>query len=247
VTTTSRSVGARSYTMELVRERWRGRAALAWVPAELYFDLAARVDEVLGSRERDMFGRFEYERRRTAYLLGRFAAKLALGHLANGIPHAAIDVMPGCFQQPVVLAPVDTPLGVSISHAATAACAIAFPDEHPMGVDVEEIDAARARVMKTQLVPRELAAIAPLGDEVTLAAAVWTAKEALSKVIRSGMTVPFELFEVDAPRRDGADVFGVFRNFGQYRFHTRILAGSVVSIVLPRKTELVVDPDFLRN
>ena len=219
-------------------------ASLAWTPASLYADLAGCADEFLGPRERDAFGAYVYERRRTAYLLGRHAAKMALAHLAPAVPPHAIDIVPGCFHQPVVHAHLDAPLGVSISHTASTACAAAFPEAHPMGIDAEDIDAARAAVMKTRCTARELDAIADTGDEVTLAGVVWTAKEAVSKVLRCGMTVPFELLEVEDLGRDGADAFGMFRNFPQYRFQSRVREGAVVSLVVPRKTALVLPADF---
>jgi 4'-phosphopantetheinyl transferase EntD len=237
--------GVRCYALDLAREEWRGRATLAWVPAELYADLAAIGHEILGPRERETFARFEYERRRTTYLLGRYAAKIALSQLIAVGDISAIDVVPGCFQQPVVIAPVAAPIGVSISHSTRAACAMAFPEEHPMGIDIEEVDPSRAEVMKTQFVDREIAAIGRLGDDALLSAVIWTAKEALSKVLRCGMTVPFELLEVDTLERRGAEVSGAFRNFGQYRFESWVRDGAVVSLVLPRKTRLELEATFL--
>lgn len=234
---------ARSCSIELVRDGWRGMASLAWTPARLYAELAACADQFLGPRERDAFGAFAYERRRISYLLGRHAAKMALAHLAHRVPAHAIDIVPGCFNQPVVHAQLDVPLGVSISHTASSACAAAFPETHPIGIDVEDIDAARAGVMKTRCTARELDAIADAGDDVTLAAVVWTAKEAVSKVLRCGMTVPFELLEVEGMSRHGADAFGVFRNFPQYRFQSCVRGSAVVSLVVPRKTALVLAPD----
>lgn len=229
----------------LVREDWRGRATLAWVPAACYPELAARHRDLLGPREQDAFDALEHERRRTSYLLGRHAAKTALAPLVDLADPRAIDIVPGCFQQPVVLAPIAATVGVSISHARTGACAVAFPEGHPMGIDVEEIDPARVETMKTQFVDREIEAIGRLGDEALLSAVVWTAKEALSKVLRCGMTAPFEFLEVSAMVFGDAVASGQFQHFGQYRFQSWIRGGIVVSLVLPRRTHLDLQPQFL--
>ena len=232
------AAGVEVETLALVREGWRGRAAVARVPASRYSALALDVDRWLGPIERRTFDAFEYERRRTSYLLGRCAAKAALSALAApvGVEAHTLDVVAGCFQQPVIRGAWPLPLGVSISHAMTVAYAVAFPDEHPMAIDVEEIDAARAEVMKTQLTPREIDALRTLGDSVTLTVVAWTAKEALSKALRCGMTVPFDLLEVHQLCGESDTFTGTFPSFAQYRFESRVRDGAVVTLVLPKKT-----------
>jgi phosphopantetheinyl transferase len=230
----------------LSREAWQGRAALAWVPAQLYSLLALRPGDFLAPREADTFANYEHERRKASYLLGRYAAKVALSRLLDSADRRSIDVVAGCFHQPVVVAPTAPAVGVSIAHSTKVACAVAFPEDHPMGIDVEEIDPSRADVMKTQFVAREMAAMRKLDDDdATLCAVVWTAKEALSKILRCGMTVPFELFEVDALARTETGYTGVFHNFGQHGFRSWIRDGAILSLAFPRRTRLGLSADFL--
>ncbi len=238
--------GARCYDIDLVREHWEGRATLVWAPGDGYTELAASAHDMLGPREQDTLATFDHARRRTSYLLGRYAAKLALMRVTGITDGRAIDVVAGCFQQPIVVAPLDVPVGVSISHSATGACAVAFPDGHPMGIDVEEIVPDRVTTMRTQFAAGERDVIARCGDEMKLSAAVWTAKEALSKVLRCGLTVPFELLEVDGLTCADEEVSGVFRHFAQYRFQSWIRGPAVVSLVLPRRTHLKIESPFLR-
>jgi 4'-phosphopantetheinyl transferase len=240
------TAGERCYALGLSREAWQGRAALAWVPAQLYAVLALSPGDFLGPEETDIFATYEHERRKASYLLGRYAAKVALGQLLDTADRRSIDVVAGCFQQPIVVAATASPVGVGITHSTKVACAVAFPEQHPMGIDVEEIDSSRAEVMKTQFVARELQAMRALqDDDATLCAVVWTAKEALSKILRCGMTAPFELFEVDALARTATGYAGVFHNFVQHRFRSWVRDGAVISLVFPRRTRLGLDADFL--
>jgi 4'-phosphopantetheinyl transferase len=222
----------------LERDGWRGRAAMAWVPASQYEPLAARAADFLGHREHDTFRAFEFLRRRAAYLLGRYAAKTALAAIAPHLDPRAIDIVPGCFQQPVVEGGTEN-IGVSISHTASAACAVAFPDGHPMGIDLEGIDASRVDVMRTQLSAKELELSRASADTATITTVMWTAKEALSKTLRCGMTVPFALLAVEGVEPVDGGFSGTFRNFAQYRYAARTRDGAVMTIVLPRKTVLL--------
>ena len=84
------------------------------------------------------------------------------------------------------------------------------------------------------------------GSTDLAATVVWTAKEALSKALRCGMTCPYELLEIcGLEQRDGF-FLGRFKNFGQYQFQSWQRGNTVVTIVLPKKTELEFSfPDFL--
>jgi 4'-phosphopantetheinyl transferase len=130
---------------------------------------------------------------------------------------------------------------VSITHCDTVACAVAFPDEHPMAIDVEQVDAHRAAVMERELATREIQALEAAGCGAILARAVgWTAKEALSKVLRCGLTCPSSLLTTRSVTAGEGRVFGEFENFAQYRFESWIRPGLVLTLVLPRRTRLIV-------
>lgn len=182
------------------------------------------------------------ERRRRSYLLGRCAAKRALGCLLPQAPAAQLEVANGVFGQPVLRYATSEPLDLSISHTDQLGCALAFPALHPMGLDVEQVSVERAHVMQSQMVAEELAAAeAAVGSAPAACALLWTAKEALSKALRCGMTCPFELMAVAGIEGEPPALGGRFRNFGQYQFQTWIGAGTVLSLVLPRSSRLLTD------
>ena len=227
--------------LDLQREDYRASAALAWIATGDFQRVAERAPDFLHADELAAFRALKIARRQTSYLLGRYTAKAAL-HACVGpafVP-TAINVAPGVFNQPVVHGLVATPpLGVSISHSERMVCALAYPEEHPMAIDVEEIDAERTHVMLTQIGDAEADRARAACTSPDLAATVvWSAKEALSKALRCGMTCPFEIFEtIELEARDGYYA-GRFKNFAQYKFHSWHRQTSVLTLVLPRKTEL---------
>lgn len=245
---------ARTVAVELRREDYRGEAAFAWAPTSAFATVEARADAFLHAEEVATLRGLKAERRRISYLMGRYTAKAALARCAAGMEGTgenfepgAVLIAAGIFSQPVVHGSGARTRGVSISHSDRWVCSLAFPEEHPMAIDVETVDPARTHVMMTQVGAEEGERAAALcGSKDVGATLVWTAKEALSKALRCGMTCPYELLElVDFEARDGS-FMGRFKNFGQYKFLAWVRGGDLVTIVLPKRTELgFVFPEVL--
>jgi 4'-phosphopantetheinyl transferase len=188
------------------------------------------------------FERLALPRRKSSFLLGRYVAKQALAVLLHEPMYANIAIVPGVFTQPVVQFPTPEPVGVSIMHAGELACALAFPQIHPMAIDVERVDPASLEAMKSQIQAEELRpAVLPQLSELVWCTVIWTAKEALSKVLKCGMMGPFALFETVELRQEASCYVGYFRHFGQYKFHTWVVHDHVLTIVLPKWTTMVAD------
>ena len=218
------------------------RAAFASAGAADYPNLESRLAGILHPSERRYFCSLPAERRKVTYLLGRYAAKQALSLLLGEPDCSRIEIASGVLDQPVVRYPASEPFDVSISHTDAVACAIAFPALLPMAIDIEQIDRRRSEVMKTQILPYELDEAVRRGTaEESAPALVWTAKEALSKVLRCGLTCPFDLLAIDRIESGGRPSTGTFRHFGQYKFHSWIRGEVVATIVLPGVTVLETD------
>jgi 4'-phosphopantetheinyl transferase len=216
-------------------------AAFACASAADYALLEGARDQFLHANEIAYFVSLPALRRQRTYLLGRYAAKHALQGVLPQIDPARVEIVAGAFGQPIVHA-LAQPIDVSISHTDEQACAIAFAAEVPMAIDVERVDERRIEVMKTQLLPREIAAAARAACGSAVATVLlWTAKEALSKALRCGMTCPFELLAVETIAADGRCASGSFRNFTQYRFESWTSGDLVVTIVLPRSCRSGLD------
>lgn len=199
--------------------------------------LEATADAWLSAVERERVARAVAKRRRE-FMLGRYAAKSALAVWNHRDSLAAFTITAGAFEQPVVQG--DGAADVTLAHTADAAVALAHERGHPMGVDLEAIDLARVEVLRTQVSAAELPAPAgALTGETDRLFILWSAKEALSKALRCGLTCPFELLAAADARVDAAGVCaGTFANFGQYQFVAWLAGSRAFALVCSRNAEL---------
>jgi 4'-phosphopantetheinyl transferase len=154
-----------------------------------------------------------------------------------------IEIRPGVFQHPVVhLDGGGARRQVSITDSEPWGAALAFPEEHPMAIDVERVQARD--VLASLCVPTahegpRLAACALA--EPQRHSIAWTAKEALSKVLKTGLTLDFKILEISALHPHARHLECLFANFPQYRAVSWLLQDFAWSIVLPRKSDLDAD------
>lgn len=190
-----------------------------------------------------------HPRRQHSYLLGRYCAKQAIMACHNNINERKIAIQAGVFDQPVVVSGPHPSFQVSISHTDSLGTALAFPEIHPMAIDVETICPSKREAIKSQLTLTEQKLGAFLQyDEATQLTLLWTVKEALSKALRCGLTVPFEILEVDTLRKEKKDfVISTFKNFKQYHALSFCLGESVCSIVHPLSTSFDIDIDGIQR
>lgn len=228
----------------LLRIDGGGRAwqvGFARITAE-HWPLGAAARALLHPNELATGEAFPAPRRQRSYLLGRCAAKAALALLLPGRDPAALRVGSGLLDQPLVYGADAGPLDVSISHTDLQACALAFPAALPMGLDVEQVDPGHARTMQSQISPAEWALAGPFGgDAVRFATVLWSAREALSKALRCGLTVPLELLALERLAPSPWGLTGRFCNFGQYALHVWPRADYVLALVLPHNCTLLTD------
>jgi phosphopantetheinyl transferase len=218
---------------------WHAVLCLAVFPNEDSFQAA---QEVLCPTERQRLTSLDYTERRHSFLAGRWAAKQALAAWAGLDDPSQFAIQNGVFDQPVVNGPLAN-LQVSISHCDNLALALAFPEAHPMGVDLEKIHAGQAEALADQFTPAELGYLKsgswPLSAGLTR---LWTAKEALGKTIRTGLMTPLSIYETqewsDSPRLSRC----AYRHFAQYRSLSFFLGNYACSLCHPANT--TVDPDL---
>jgi 4'-phosphopantetheinyl transferase len=219
------------------------RAAIAFAFEYEFADLVERANDFLGPTESTYFGNLEFIRRRQSYLLGRYAAKLALARLWGERDLKSIEILRGVFDQPIVSHARSESLAVSMSHSATMATALAFPAGHPMGIDVELIDPKHGHTLRSQMSGEEVSWIEQAQHrELELATAMWTAKEALSKVLCAGLMSPVQIYnlsELHSIEDKTWEAF--FCNFAQYKVIMWLENPFVLSIVLPKRSTLGED------
>src|ERR1700682_155407 len=194
------------------------------------------------------FRGLEFARRRQAYLLGRIAAKRAIARCTSLDDPTAFEVKNGIFGQPLVVSALCPGIETSISHAAEYGLAVAFPTGHALGLDIEACGRTVPDIVRGQMTDSELQATRPLAaDETTALAVLWTAKEALSKILKCGLTVPFSILAIETASMVNGTVVCRFKNFTQYRSLTWLAGDFAVSLVTPWKTDVTFDPQFLNR
>ena len=201
--------------------------------------LEAAAQDILGPGEQALLTDRLAPARRQSFLAGRRAAKNALCLLAPGIAARDISVLPGLLQQPVACVPGRSNLQVTLAHAGTAAVAIAHPEACPIGVDLERAAPEQQSALGEQTTPRERAlaqAVLPY-DEHQRLLLLWCLKEALSKALRCGLTVPFSLLEVASLTPLPGGVRARFENFTQYEGVAFCTAPLSLAVVRPHTAQ----------
>lgn len=232
-----------AFRLEMVREQRAINATLAFTFGRWSLPTDAEAAEILEESELDYFLKVKSNIRRKQFFLGRSVGKKAVSLYLNDHDLKGVEISSGVFRQPFVRhCSLDNP-GVTLSHSADFAVAIAYEPGHIMGVDVEQVDSGRAGLFKENLTALEKKIAVRTGCEEHLVSnVVWTMKEALSKAIKCGMTVPLDILEIEQlhVQSDGSFI-SRFKHFGQYKACSWLLRGFAFSIVLPRRTELRLD------
>jgi phosphopantetheinyl transferase len=213
--------------------------------------ISLNFEQFLHPNEINYFSKLNFPRRQFSYLLGRFCGKQAIAFLTGDANLSNIFIDNGVFQQPIVKHKAFSNVQVSLSHTHQLGAAIAFPEEIPMAIDIEEICSKNRSAIDSQLTQRERQILSSLhsqkdddGEHLTL---MWTVKEALSKVLKCGLMINFELLEINSIKKDQDFIYSTFRNFHQYETISFQIQNSYCSIVYPKKTIMGIDLKEIRS
>ena len=218
-------------------------AAIAFVYASLS-ELKAKKNLFLHPNELKHYETLSFDKRRHSYLLGIHCVKNAL---RENIPHLssqAILLKTGIFGQPLIETPATLKTHITVSHTEPLAATIAFPEEYPMGIDLEYIRPNIETIMQEQLTIEEKHTIQrqTIYPPATYYALYWTAKEAISKILLTGMTVPFTLYALKNLRWDVTHWLAEFEHFSQYQaISFFFFFKHICSIVYPKQSALTLD------
>ena len=187
--------------------------------------------------------------KRQGFLLGRLAAKRALGALLAESDLRRIEIDSGAFGQPLVLHPRAGRVELTLSHSHGLAVALAYPDELPMGVVLETVSAAAADTIlgELQLSAAEKAWLAAgTVGEATACGVLWTAREALGKSMKIGLNCPLGILAlehiVSAGAAGAAAWEARYANFPQSQCLSQEIDGRILSLAMPIGTRLSAWP-----
>ncbi len=189
----------------------------------------------------------KYDKRKTSYLLGRIAAKISVSEFIHeDINIKSFSIKSGVFQFPVVKHIIDYNVQVSISHCDNIGVALAFSEEHPMGIDIERICEDKIDVMKSVIGKNEFKLIEHAKLDLAVASClVWSVKESLSKVLKTGLTIDFNVLKINSLQKIGSIYLSTFAHFYQYKSISFKIDKYICSIVLPKLTR--VNLEDIRN
>lgn len=204
------------------------------------------IVQCLHNKERDYYYTLQFEKRIKSYLMGRFVAKQAVAAL-TGDDLANICIQSGIFTQPIVLSSKEN-IQVSITHSNNIGGAIAFLESHPMGIDIEKIDPDNNNTLERQITKaeKELISSCLLSYDIALCL-LWTSKEAISKVLKTGLMTPFEIFEINRIEIQDKFIISYYKNFAQYKVISFVLGKYLFSIAHPLRTEINFDIATLKR
>lgn len=224
----------------LIREKQQFQAAIALTQGILKTG-QLHLDK-LHPREQFIYQGYQHAPRKESYLLGRFSAKEAIKKLTGISSLKSIWVDTGVFQFPIVKGANLQNIQVSISHCDTIGFSIAFPEAHPMGVDVENINPNKADVVLSQITAKEKGLLKNAGlNKMAIYIAIFSIKEAVSKILKTGMMLDFEFLEIDTIKLEKQVLTCTFTHFGQYKAIAYLKKEYVFAIALPKRTDIQME------
>ncbi|MBI5381051.1 MAG: 4'-phosphopantetheinyl transferase superfamily protein [Opitutae bacterium] len=226
---------------QLRRESRTDRAAVVTIAADDFAAVQADALRSFGENERTYWQRDLAPRRRQSFLLGRVAARRAL-HLLGQEPDAAGGIGIGVFGQPVVHG--GGSWAVSIAHSDAGAAAVAFPAGHPLALDLEFLQRDQLAAVQTMLTTEEHELVKTLarGDaarERLVSFILWSAREAVSKVLGCGLVCSGHILTVKTLEADNAGGWrGEYSHLGQWAFAAVAHGEHLLALVHPKRTAL---------
>lgn len=198
--------------------------------------------DLLHDEEIAYYSKLKYEKRKISYLQGRIVAKYAISEIIkDNQTLKSIFIKFGVFHFPVVKNVVKENIQVTISHSNEYGIACAFPEEHPIGIDIQEIIEDDADAIEKYMSEHEQKQIVSCSLEKSIGnTLIWTSKEGLSKILKTGLTIDFELLEVSSIEKKEYWYVCYFKNFLQYKSISKFIDGYIYSIVIPRKTSSIL-------
>lgn len=170
------------------------KGAIVELP-EIYMDPEKFIHHFKG-KELESLNRISNRKRKVSRIAGRLAARIALKkfdpeHFSDS-EDSAVEILNNENGKPYLTTNRD--VCISISHSGT--CAIAVVSKMRVGVDIEHIECRPESFVNSFFLPSEQKWIKTDENSICRTNYLWTRKEAVSKLIGVGGTVPFRSIPV---------------------------------------------------
>ena len=214
----------------------------------IYFCTSLEKDKsvkLLSNEEKNFFDTLKYPKRINSFLLGRTSAKKAVANLVNYYNYKYIEINNGIFNQPYIACEKINNVNITLSHCDKLGVAVAFSEKNCVGIDVEIINENSIKSIKSQCTENEIQLLNNIFKNNNLGlTSIWCSKEALSKIIKTGLTLSFEILELANIKFIDNYIISDYKNFHQYKSISWQLQDEIFSLVLP--TNLIND-NFLSD
>ncbi|MDU5207319.1 MAG: 4'-phosphopantetheinyl transferase superfamily protein [Clostridioides difficile] len=197
--------------------------------------------KLLGNEEKIYFDTLKYPKRIMEYLIGRYVGKVSYGTLIGESDIKSIEITQDLHGGPIVLYKNVYSSSISISHCDNLAVALAYNSKTPMGIDIEFMSERKSDILKNILTEQEEKKAEKQQESIEKRIwryIAWTTKEALSKVIRTGFTLPLSFYEIKSIFKVRDKFITEFTYFTQYRAYTVIKNNYIISFICSKKLEL---------
>jgi len=135
-------------TLQRAQEAFRAHFCFCQFPSlPKYGD----IELFLHFDELEYFKTLKYPKRQKSYLLGRYCAKSAVSSYTSEKNLARIVLKEGVFRQPLIYYAHEPNIQVSITHCEDFGAAVAFPELHPLSIDIEKVRPEKKGVIESQL------------------------------------------------------------------------------------------------
>lgn len=206
------------------------------------------AEKILHEEEYRYFTGLKHERRVNSFLIGRYSAKKAISALTGEKNQKKILIKNGVFNHPYIVCETCSNTQISLTHSDNLAAAVAFNDMLILGIDIEKINQGINSGLDASLTQyeKELALRMPALYNNSLIM-IWTIKESLSKVLKTGLFVPFTILEVKSLEEHNGYFLSTFTNFQQYSATSFQLGSYVCSIAYPHNLEIKLDINKIKS
>ncbi|KJL02055.1 MULTISPECIES: 4'-phosphopantetheinyl transferase family protein [Priestia] len=202
------------------------------------------ANEIFNEREYEYLEMYRASKRivevKKSLYCGKSAIRAFLGLDLSQIKN--ISLLKGVFGQPVIVNNIGLPisLGISITHTHKTLGILIFDQLHPMGIDIETKTKNDSEFLGTYLTKCERKMIEE-SKGILSKETLFSAKESLSKVLKTGLTSPLSIYEISEWAVDNNIISFFYKNFVQYKSTVMIMEDEIRSITLPIKSEKIIN------
>ena len=184
----------------------------------------------LNEKELITYNNLYFPQRRQSYLLGRYAAKLSIHAYTKEKDIKNFCILNGVFNQPFI---EDVSLEISISHSEQFAVATTSPQSFLLAIDIEKNEDVKLPVFFSKE-ENELLNKLDLREQESFRV-FWSAKEALGKILRIGLTANWQAYEISKVTQIKKGVFIIQFSFMlPFQVLSFVLNRAIISFALPQ-------------